>query len=602
MNTPKHKRLNVIVTGLLVLVITLTALFWIRWFTESTRLSHLGKPELMIRPSGLLPWETHVDPNDRFACSAIVGDLRPNRVPDVSLGPVAYWRSRQPEGPDSPVYLWDPKPDGTRLYYDRSLGLIVYRATETVTLADGSRGRKQVVRYMGAYAVTEEPLAEIRRFRTRPMLVCTRGPWVFYDPQARSFHAISNWRDGRTVRTGIISPDDRDCPIQFMDLRKEGQCLGLSFQAPKLGRSSMDAELEKLYPGRVVSGDESEPALRVGAIWDQVLVLDASGAIERLNLDTLQIDRQLLGWLPSPETLFSSSKGNVRTNPFDVLAYKVIAIGVEAKQPPRDSRYLGCAAATVSRDGTAMEVRVFDPNGRAIASTSAGFGNYQFNERRGSFYRRGYVTSTPAAYSSLPDAAPLTALKVLTESLHPPVLLLASFFTARHVEATAGWRALFLSPNSLVAMRAQTSGLGLSECFLLAIPLLLPSLVVVAGLFAILVSRDGRRMGLSRLERKLWIAGVFAFGLPAYVTYRLTRPKGVLVTCANCGARRRPDMERCHYCNSRWEVPELNPPAWRVLDGGRCEMAVPVALTEPEPGTPAEEAPAASVEEEPPVE
>jgi uncharacterized OB-fold protein len=39
-----------------------------------------------------------------------------------------------------------------------------------------------------------------------------------------------------------------------------------------------------------------------------------------------------------------------------------------------------------------------------------------------------------------------------------------------------------------------------------------------------------------------------------------------LVTCANCGRMRRPDMEKCHRCGSKWYVPELIPPTWRVLD------------------------------------
>ena len=72
-------------------------------------------------------------------------------------------------------------------------------------------------------------------------------------------------------------------------------------------------------------------------------------------------------------------------------------------------------------------------------------------------------------------------------------------------------------------------------------------------------------MGLSKQERTLWTLGAFALGLPAYITYRLTRPKVTLVTCANCGKSRRPDMDKCHRCGSPWVVPELTPPAWRVL-------------------------------------
>jgi uncharacterized paraquat-inducible protein A len=60
--------------------------------------------------------------------------------------------------------------------------------------------------------------------------------------------------------------------------------------------------------------------------------------------------------------------------------------------------------------------------------------------------------------------------------------------------------------------------------------------------------------------------GTIAFGLTAYITYRLTQPKITLVTCTNCGKLRRPDMARCHRCGSKWHIPELTPPAWRVVD------------------------------------
>jgi uncharacterized paraquat-inducible protein A len=80
------------------------------------------------------------------------------------------------------------------------------------------------------------------------------------------------------------------------------------------------------------------------------------------------------------------------------------------------------------------------------------------------------------------------------------------------------------------------------------------------------VWKDAKLIGLSSRAGKLWIAGTIAFGLPAYITYRLTRPKETLVTCQNCGKMRRPDMERCHRCGSKWEMPELTPPNWRICD------------------------------------
>jgi len=81
------------------------------------------------------------------------------------------------------------------------------------------------------------------------------------------------------------------------------------------------------------------------------------------------------------------------------------------------------------------------------------------------------------------------------------------------------------------------------------------------------VSKDAVVVGLSENARAYWIIGTLAFGLTAYITYRLTRPKITLVTCPNCGKMRRPDMAKCHRCKSDWLVPELRPPVWRVLKG-----------------------------------
>jgi hypothetical protein len=141
---------------------------------------------------------------------------------------------------------------------------------------------------------------------------------------------------------------------------------------------------------------------------------------------------------------------------------------------------------------------------------------------------------------------------------------LASYLAGPHLAATAGYQSLFLLPDSFVAMSARDAQTGLmgrvSRACSLASPAFLLSLLLVWRM-----TLDGARLGMSRNARVTWAAGIVMFGLPAYVTYRLSRPKVALVTCANCGVGRRPDMEKCHRCGSPWVVPELVPPAWRVL-------------------------------------
>jgi hypothetical protein len=148
-------------------------------------------------------------------------------------------------------------------------------------------------------------------------------------------------------------------------------------------------------------------------------------------------------------------------------------------------------------------------------------------------------------------------------------LTLASYLTAYSFEARSAHRALFLMPNSFVAMARDYEGNAFYEG-LLVLLLMLPA-ILFAGLLGWRVDRDAARVGLSPNARRLWLVGTLAFGLVGYITYRLIRPKVVLVTCANCGQPRRPDMDRCHRCGARWHIPELIAPAWRVLDGDEKE-------------------------------
>jgi hypothetical protein len=145
------------------------------------------------------------------------------------------------------------------------------------------------------------------------------------------------------------------------------------------------------------------------------------------------------------------------------------------------------------------------------------------------------------------------------------VFEIASYLCGDIIEASAGHRALFILPNSFVGMLGRgTDGKFLAQQ-VLALVLMGPSLILSVWL-AWKVRKDAKLTGLSSRAGKWWIGGTIAFGLPAYITYRLTRHKEVLVTCQNCGMLRRPDMETCHRCGSKWEMPDLTPPNWRIFD------------------------------------
>lgn len=156
------------------------------------------------------------------------------------------------------------------------------------------------------------------------------------------------------------------------------------------------------------------------------------------------------------------------------------------------------------------------------------------------------------------------ACRFALENLQPPVLALSSYFTASRPEIYRRSK-LFIQPDSSVAMLARKSNLNIIADLSLSLLIISPS-IILSILLAVLLRKDAVAVGLSKHTKLYWTIGTIAFGLSAYITYRLTKPKITLVTCANCGRLRRPDMIACHRCGSKWHVAELTPPSWRVID------------------------------------
>jgi hypothetical protein len=337
------------------------------------------------------------------------------------------------------------------------------------------------------------------------------GPFMLYEAQSRCFFSID--LEERLVSHGPAQKPHLDTPVQIGTVpRRNIVCIRLSPPRGARGAPEVDFAESPYVP-----------------------VICESGRIGLLDRDKLEIIGSA-GALPRPRTLF----GWGSQKPADLLATDVVLVAVGAARPndatsrPERGEYVGAVAASVSRQGTSMNVAIFDRQGKLVK-------NGQEEGRQ----PREYMIS-----------------KYFFESLHPPVLTLASFFTAYSFEAGATHRALFLMPNSFAALqRDRETSLVLQ--FLSALLFLSPALVI-SGFLSRRVVHDAAVMDMPRRARRLWGLGTFAFGLPAYVTYRLTRPRVALALCSNCGGGRRVDMEVCHHCGSGWDVPVLEPPAWRV--------------------------------------
>lgn len=538
MKARTYNLINILATGVVVTVLVLLGLFWTRWLCHLKQMDLMsGARELAIRPSGLLPFEQEGDPNLKSP-SVVVARTRPEGLVLTGLGITQYIQSRMPLGPDSYVYRWASGTDDDQLYYDPSLGLMVYSGKTGVPQPGGTVGLRYFTWYAGPEGVGDRPAPELGRFITPLADRFEVRPQVVYDRGLRRFFAI-HWRD-RLVKKGPEPVDDAPYrPVQIGVLQKNTWgtfWLGVDIRSPGF------AEGQDRDRGR------QRPDVYFGTAMgtNLVLVLDASGRIDLLDSATLEFVDSA-GGLTAPATLFDSSW---RATPEDLAAFRVEPVCTYQRGRGDRWTYAGCAVASVSRELTAMRLDVFDPNGRQVASRET--------ELRA-------ISTAKGIYSAVPGGPALAIAKFTIENAYPPGLLALSYFAAPHLEGTAAQRALFLLPNSFVAMRARDVRLGRIDRFFAALPFMLPALGL-GVLLASWVKRDAVGLGLSKDAQTLWIAGTVILGLLAYLTYRLTRPKVALVTCQNCGLGRRPDRERCHRCGSPWLVPELTPPAWRVLD------------------------------------
>jgi hypothetical protein len=537
MKTSSNYAVRVLATGFIVLVFFTIAMFCGRFIAEVRQMVAMPQDakEVEIEPSGLLPEAVEFDPNvvRRSIATARIGE----EALLGGLGLVDYAISKVPGGRRSDFFHYGDEDDW--MYFDRTTGQIVFRRMD-------SQAQRLVTYYAGSEGVSDALVPENGRF-SNPMI--TRGwrTYFVFDARLRRFFSID--LRSRSVRMGPPledSPAVEPVRIGFGDYSSMDMNLGWRppMKAVPRDKETEDSPQRYDYKFTLPFGP--------GNPGGYIPVIDASGRVDLLDSRTLNLVRGK-GALPVPKTLY----GHGSSQPGRLLDYGVQLAGVGAEDP----EYIGMVVGSLSRQGTSMALAVFDAAGRPIkgAETVA-----EYRDWRNKFRN---VPSAKAVLFGAPWAPALTIFRYLLENAHPPLLSMASFFAANGVDARASRRALFLLPNSFVAMHRDRGGQSIFSQLAGALWTMTPAFLL-AGLFAWRVVRDASVVGLSSHARIAWLVATLAFGLPAYLTYRLTRPQTALVTCANCGRPRRPDMERCHRCNSPWRVPELVPPAWCVLDGG----------------------------------
>jgi len=550
MKSRKIHSVTVLATGFVVLLLLSLPLFWARWLCEINLLDMMPRDsrEITMRPSGLVPSELENDPNV-VQHSYISASMEHGELDFIFLGIFDYFLARGPKGRYSNIYQYD-KDDEEWTYFDEDTGQIVCHYTQQERLPDNTLHLRKVQLYAGPEGISETSDKTLGRF-IYPLVDKDR-PWLslftLYDKKLRRFFQI-NFRDRTVTKGPKLVKDVLHNPIQIGRIVKNWPQVKIYWEPPKIKISEEDKEKRSYRIG------DTKPIIIdvVYNTYQYLLILDATGRIDLLDMETLEFAGSA-GYLPAPETLYPSKKF-VTTK--DLLAYEVRPLNLSPFRP--ESNYRGIFTACVNREGTSMAVAVFDKEGKMITNSYTKATEYA--ERR----RTVTVPTSKAVFWEVPWAPTLTITKYLLENLHPPILSLASYSSAGSIEAGAGHRALFILPNSFIAMKGRDVRSNMTERFFAALIIILPS-ILLAIFLAWRVGKDATVVGLSENSRIFWILVTIAFGLAGYITYRLTRPKVTLVTCANCGRMRRPDMEKCHRCGSKWHVPELIPPTWRVID------------------------------------
>ncbi|OHB81635.1 MAG: hypothetical protein A2Z38_02840 [Planctomycetes bacterium RBG_19FT_COMBO_48_8] len=556
-----NRSMAIITTGFTTLLLLSVPLSFGRNFSDELLITKI-KANTNVSPSGLLPLEFENDPNvvkystasSRVSVDCwrrcIVRHLFGKHWYELfdnfevgqyfleNTGIIQYFESLE----RGRRFIYSPTLFGRPyhvIHLDHDRGLLVYYRTivdrwddeftwhwnEVVTLYAGPNGASTIPdNTLGRFV---SPIVNYR-FNYIFNRLIHPPTCIIYDEDYRCFFAVDF--KNQTVRRGPEVQDSSFRPVNISP-KANSVSLGGGFSRPS-----------DTYTRRGPMG-----ALASSGYFP---VVDQSGQIYLLDPNTLEL-KGPVGHLPRPKTLL----GRASSKPIDILDYfvRLVAIIPYDKRPTygnfpaydisdKTGEYLGLVAGSLSRQGLWTSVAVFDKDGKKIKGADS-----------------------KSTFFDMPGGPALTITKYIFESLHPPVLTLASFFTAYSFEARSTYGALFLMPNSFVAMARDYEG-NIFYMLLIVLLLMLPG-ILLAGLLGWRIERDATTIGLSRNARRLWLAGTLVFGLVGYITYRLTRPKVALVTCANCGKPRRTDTDKCHRCGSKWDVPELTPPAWRVLNG-----------------------------------
>jgi len=280
-------------------------------------------------------------------------------------------------------------------------------------------------------------------------------------------------------------------------------------------------------------------------------MLEADGQILRLNKESLCIEGPA-GRLPAPVDLFGS---RTEGRPNKLSAYRVYPV---CREENGRLVYYGCCAASAAPEGVGLAVECFDAQGQLT-------GRNLFHSAAEDSVSENYEVELMSRLFERGDGALAITARFFADSLQPAVFHGLSFLCAEAIEPRAGMRALFIRPHSFIGILRRCRQMSLPSQLFSTFLMLLPSLFV--GLWVgLCLRRKFLSFGGSSRAARGWFAAGILFGIPAWITFNLVRPKEKMVTCLNCGSLRRPDQMSCHVCRTGWDFKGLESPDWCLVE------------------------------------
>ena len=507
--------INIAGTGILVILLLSIIFFWADKLWDSAVLDNTKQHnyDVTISPSGLIANEQSIEKeyaakNEKYLPSGTIAFMNHN-----CSWVLGWLRDMEEEEAKLKNITLQVITDHGGTYYDESMGLFI-----NYNLVKSSEGQKRWIKkinfYIGPEGISDKPGEQLGRF-VRPLIkddISHKKVVVFYDKGLRRFFRVKISDAEKSVTKGAELDSETYNPVKisYKAITKfDRNILSNGFREPYLFITQENGEKKRV-------ADENSYTY---ASEKYLIVVNKNNIINLLDTETLEL--KYAGRLP----IYTKQQ----------YSYSITPVFL-------NGNYKGLTASTISSNFKYMDTFVFDATGEKV------------NDKESRLHEE----KLPGGIASLLG-------KYIIESLQPAGFNILSYLTAHNYDGSKSQQAMFVRPNSFIAMFANDNNELFLIRLLVALVIMGPSLII-GVLLGWRVGKRAKALGMSRRVVRLWTYGVIFTGVAGYLTFRFTKHAEAMVTCKNCGQLRRVEQDNCHNCKTNWQMKHLENANWRILE------------------------------------